>query len=656
MKRILISLLIACPLVSNGQYGNGFPFGNITLMELDMKTYPKDTSASAVVLNEFGEAYIDSDGDQNLLLEYHIKIKILKKQGADHANFNIPLSKNGSRKQFVKAISASTFNLTNNQIKEVKMEKTAIFNEVHNEFWDETKFTLPDVQVGSVLEVKYILESPFIFNFWPWKFQSDIPKIRTEFWARVPANYVYNTTLQGYLELTKNESTIIKECFTPGGQKADCVWGKYAMENVPAFVEEDYMTAKANFISTINYELSQVKYFDGRVDNYTKSWADVDMELRTHPDFGSQIKKAGVLFEDLVRVGIGFEADPVKKANQIYEYIKHWFTWNGTLGKYAEVGVKKAYESKKGNVGDINLSLVAALQAAGLNADPVMLSTRQNGVPHELHPVMSDFNYVVAHVNFGDANFLLDATEKLLPFGVLPERCLNGKGRLISKSVKESGWVDIKASEKQKKQMVLNLKLEEEDEIVRGTLTITSFGYEAFDKRNEILSAGEKEYGEKFQKRLGELSISEYTIENLEDISKPLIEKMKVETSLDASNPSTIYLNPFMVERWETNPFKSKERQYPVDFGAPLETTFMLTLEYPEKFTVEELPTNAAVSLPQNGGRYLFSVTNLGNKISMTSIVNLSKTVYSPGEYPALRELYNRIVQLHQSQIVFKRR
>ena len=655
MKRILIGLFIACPLISNGQYGNGFPFGNITLTELDMKTYPKDTSASAVVLNEFGEAYIDNDGDHNLLLEYHIKIKVLKKQGVSHANFNIPLSKNGSRKQFVKAITASTFNLSDNKIKEVKMEKSAIFNEVHNEYWDETKFTLPDVQIGSVLDVKYILESPFIFNFWPWKFQSDIPKIRTEFWARVPANYVYNTTLQGYLELTKNESTIIKECFTPGGQKADCVWGKYAMEYVPAFVEEDYMTAKSNFISAINYELSQVKHFDGRVDNYTKSWPDVDMELRTHQDFGSQIKKAGNLFEDQVKLATGVETDPVKKANLVYDYIKNWYTWNGGLSKYAEVGVKKVYENKKGNVGDINLSLVAALQSVGLNADPVVLSTRQNGVPHELHPVMSDFNYVVAHVNFGNSKVLLDATEKLLPFGMLPERCLNGKGRLISKSVEESGWIELTSRQKQKKNMIMNLKLEV-DEVFRGDLSITSFGYEAFDKRNEILSTGEKEYEVKFQKRLNELGISEYTIENLEDISKPLIEKMKVETSLGASNPSTIYLNPFMVERWETNPFKSKERQYPVDFGAPLETTFMLTLEYPEEFTVDELPINAAVGLPQNGGRYLFNLTNLGNKISMTSIVNLSKTVYSSGEYPALRELYNRIVQLHQSQIVFKRR
>ena len=89
MKKIAVLSLLICPLISFGQYENGFKFGNVTLAELDIKSYPKDTIANAVVLNEFGEASIDSDGDLNLVLEYHIKIKILKKQGVGQGNFSI---------------------------------------------------------------------------------------------------------------------------------------------------------------------------------------------------------------------------------------------------------------------------------------------------------------------------------------------------------------------------------------------------------------------------------------------------------------------------------------------------------------------------------------------------------------------------------------
>jgi len=129
-----------------------------------------------------------------------------------------------------------------------------------------------------------------------------------------------------------------------------------------------------------------------------------------------------------------------------------------------------------------------------------------------------------------------------------------------------------------------------------------------------------------------------------------------VETSLDSANLNTIYLNPFFVGRWKKNPFVSNERSFPVDFGAPMETTFLLNLEYTDTYEVDDMPQGTALVLPQNGGRYLFNVTNPSNKISMTSIINLSKVVYSSVEYHNLKELFNRIIDTHQSQIVFKKR
>src|SRR3546814_5231157 len=92
----------------------------------------------------------------------------------------------------------------------------------------------------------------------------------------------------------------------------------------------------------------------------------------------------------------------------------------------------KALERRSGNICDINLALIAGLSAAGLDGEAVILSTRDNGVVNDLHPVLSDFNYVVAKVNIGDAHYLLDASDPLLPFGLLPLHCINGKARVIN--------------------------------------------------------------------------------------------------------------------------------------------------------------------------------------------------------------------------------
>jgi len=654
-KRKLSILFLLCPLLASAQYDHGFGVGKITHEELALKQSGIDTASYARVLDEFGEAYIDNDGENNLLLEYHVKIKILSKQGLDQANFLVQLRKGDRGKESIRAIEAYTYNLVNNSIKQTQMDKSQIFTTNANQYWDECKFTLPAVQVGSVIEVKYILESPFIFNFWPWKFQREIPKLRSEFWARIPANYDYNMSVRGLLPLKTQEQSLVKDCFTPHAYKADCGLYKFSMEDVPAFVEEDYMTAKSNFIAGIEFELSEVKYFDGRVIKYTKSWKDVDKEMNTHEDFGVQIKRGRNVWQNQVAEITKAESDPRKQAESIYRRMQDWFTWNDNYGKYTELGVKKALESKKGNVGDINLSLVAALQEAGLDADPVILATREAGLPNQLYPVISDFNYVVANVLIGNEKYLLDATDPLLPFGLLPERCLNGNGRLVSKKVEESSWIALKPREKQKKQIQLSLKLI--DDKFSGEMIVNSYGYEAYDKRGEIHKAGSLEkYQEKEIANSQNFEISNYTIENLDDLSKPLVEKFQVVSSLDASNPTLLYLNPFFVDRWNDNPFKSNERLYPVDFGAPRETVFMLTLEYPDTYEVDEIPKSVLMTLPQNGGGYALNVANLTRKISMTTIINLSKVVYTSAEYHTLKELFNRVIQTQQSQIVFKKK
>lgn len=657
MRVILVIFFLTSFILAGAQNNNGFPLGNVTVEQLQMKVYPKDTSANAVLLDEFGEAYIDNGGDNNLILEYKAKFKILSKTGLEEANFRIPLYKNGSRKQFIQKITATTYNLSNNSIVATKLNpKEDVFTTEVSEHWNEISFTLPAVVVGSVFEVSYKLESPFLFNFWPWKFQSHLPKVRSEYWAKIPGNYVYNIAFKGFLQLSLNQSSIVKDCFTPGDgrYKAECALYKYMIKDVPAFIEEDFMTAKSNFISSIDYELSEIRFFDGRVEKYTKTWKDVDSELINDETFGKQIKKARNLHEKKVLALVSTITDASQKAKVVYEYIRNWYRWNGDYGKYTSQDVKNSFEKQEGNIGDINLALIGALQAAGLNADPVILATRDFGLPHQLFPIISEFNYVVARIENSDP-VMLDATEVLLPYGMLPERCLNGKGRLISKVVEESRWVDIRPSQKKIKKILLDLTLE--NDAFKGLLTITSSGYEAFEKRTKIIDAGsEQAYFQRIQSTFHEIVLSDYKVDNFKDPDQPLVETFGFEMKVDQMGAKKLYLNPFLIDRWQNNPFRSNQRLYPVDFGAPVESTFHLTLNFPPQYFIEENLANSAYTLPGNGGRFLLNATSLENKLSVTSIITLNKMVYSSNEYYSLKELFNRIIESQNSQIVFSQK
>lgn len=654
MKNRVLSLffVVFSTAISSGQ---DFPYGKVAHGDVAMTQYPRDTGAAAVVLKEFGEAYISTGERYNLIFKYHVRIKILNKNGLSQSDIEIPLDKDGSgmRMERILELKASSFNIVNGRIHEEPLADKNIYTEDRHKYLSIKKIAIPSVRVGSVIELSYTLESPFVYNFRTWEFQSSIPKIESEYWARIPAIYQYNITLRGFLKLLKNESSVVKSCLSTGGFSADCSLMKFAMKDVPAFVEEDYMTAKKNFVSSIHFELSEIRYPDGRVDKVTKEWKDAEQELRTDNRFGTQLRRGKEIGEEVRKLIVG-ETDETEKARKVYNFIKDWYVWNDTYGKYSEHGIKKAFDERKGNVGDINLSLVAALRFAGLDADPVILSTRANGTVVELHPVLSEFNYVIAKVNIGDKIFLADATEKYYPFGLLPERCLNGKGRVVGDG--KSYWIDLLPKDVRKTVSVLTLALDREG-LMTGTLVTSFMGYEAVSQREEILSfPSADEYIRDLKNSLGGMEITSYELKYVDDINKPLTRRLDIVLRAFEPEVSNFLFSPFFLDKWSENPFKSNERLYPVDFATPLERTTVFNLEYPEQYEVANIPERVGLSLPNSTAKFLFEVESINNKISMNNSLSIKKALFTSTEYHYLKELFNRILQVQSGELIFRKK
>src|SRR5690606_39244903 len=107
----------------------------------------------------------------------------------------------------------------------------------------------------------------------------------------------------------------------------DCAVMKFRMDNIPAFVEEEYKTATKNFLAAIHFELAEIRYPDGRVDRVTREWKDAEHELRQDNRFGVQLKRGKEIGEE-VRKLVAEEGDEYSKAIQVYNYIRESFLWN----------------------------------------------------------------------------------------------------------------------------------------------------------------------------------------------------------------------------------------------------------------------------------------------------------------------------------------
>ncbi len=616
-----------------------------------------DSSTHAVVLWEQGRTEIKVDDAERALRVHHqyaVRIKILDQEGFEFANQRIPLYKYGSRAELVKDIKGFTHYFDGSQVHTTPMERQAIFSDEAHEMVSFTTFTLPDIKEGVIIDIYYEISSPDIFNFRRWEYQDEIPKLYSEYTAIIPALYEYNVTLKGVYPLSDQKSNLLREYFLLNGRRYDCSQLTYIMKDIPAFKEESFMLASVNYLSAIDFELRQYTLPNGATQNLTKEWKDVDRELLNDRNFGQQISRSGN-FRGTLRSLLDSRDTDSEKAHKIYDYVKNQIRWNGYLGKYSQHGVRAAMDSRSGNIGDINLTLVGALQAAGLEAYPVILSTRSNGLPNSLFPVISDFDYVIAQVKLGEDAYFLDASEQNLPFGLLPLRCINGQGRIIY-SKKSSDWIDLENRTDSERNFTI-LGAMDSTGVFTGTLTVRYKGLEEFSRREHITSfSSVDDYIEDQINRSTTFNIEDGKIEHLHNLSEPLQEVFQIRIDLARHvKDDVLIFHPVFINRMTSNPFTLEERTYSVDLGSRMKETYLFSMELPDGYNLQGSPNDAVLALPEEAARYSFLSHFDSNFLQVRQTLALNKAIYHPEEYFHLKEFYSRIVQHQTVDFVFQK-
>tara|TARA_R110000823_G_scaffold278769_3_gene397131 strand:- start:47 stop:2011 length:1965 start_codon:yes stop_codon:yes gene_type:complete len=653
MKLSISVILLLSSFVIQAQ--DKFQMGVLSESDKKFSVYEKDTTASAVFLYEFGDNYFEVRNNYIwLITKYHAKIKILNKKGFTYTNVEIPLYTSNSNKEKLVTIKAITHN---GQVKKgVKREE--FFEEEINGRWSQIKFTFPDVQEGSIVEYEYEMQSPFFYNFSGWNFQADIPKIYSEFNAKIPGNWIYNRSLVGSLNLDLNEANVKKYCFAiPGGtNEASCEVLKYVMKDIPAFdSSEAFMLSSRNYRSKLEFELSEYKRFDGTTDKYTKTWEDVDREFKSDRDIGSQLRKKN-FFEKQVAEELLHSGDELTRAKNIFDFVKNYYTWNEENGIWNDNRVKTAFEEKKGNAAEINITLINLLNAAEIKTNMMLAATRNKGLPKKTHPVMNDFNYILAKVDIGGKSYLLDATDKYMPFGMLPFRCLNYYGRVMDFD-NESYWYDILPESSNAIMIRAQMTLDPFNKKLSGIFDFINTGYKKVSQDEILETTKEEEYLEKLEEEISDdfhIISHEKNLKYSDD--KKITERFNFEIE-NLFQGDNIYLNPFVIKFFEKNPFVSAERNYPIDFGYPMKYQYILNMKIPEGYKLKSLPEGKDFTLPNSGGLLKLSVIdNESGTLNLFFTFDLNSAHYSNEYYSGIKQLFNEAVNgQNQSLIVLEK-
>nr|WP_298994842.1 DUF3857 domain-containing protein [uncultured Polaribacter sp.] len=649
MKKILL-LLILTSITLNlfSQKKISTTIGKTSIDELKMSIYEKDSTASAVVLFEHANMYLDANFNYKTRTDYYFRIKILDKSAFDYSTISINLY---DKKQFLD-LKAITYNLTENGlIEKTKLSEDKVYKVEKSNKWRTVKFTMPNIKIGSVIEYSYSIISPYL-SINDWYFQSDIPKIKSSFNASILGNYKYNIRKVGVLELDENDVSLDKNCiYIDGLGEGQCVKYKFSMKDIPAFEEEDFMLSKKNYISRLIFDLKTYTSPRGTIEKYTTTWREADKKLKSI-FFNNQTSKKS-FFRKRIPVEILKEENNIKKAKAIYKFIQNHYTWNNRYWSSEDEKVKDAFNTKTGSAGEINLSLFNSLNAADLDVNLVILSTRNNGIPTDLYPVIFDFNYVIVKLKINENIFFLDATSKYLPFGEIPFRCLNGRAREVNFK-EDSNWISLKPKNKSSENTRLKLVIDENGDF-NGTLNVSRFGYNAYKQREKIQNTTKKNYIEDFENKYPNTEVDSLVITNEFDNEKILVENFKIFVNNEDGLKEKIRLNPFLYNRYVKNPFKLKNRDYPVNFGYSQKDNFFVNIKIPNNYKVTQLPKNTIFSLPNNAARFIVNSKVSNNYINIYFRINLKKTIFNPSEYNSIKEFYNRIIEYQKSSIILEK-
>lgn len=625
-------------------------FGKCSQAELEMASCPYDSTADAMVLYDEGDTYFSVIAEKyQIIFDRKIKYKFFNKAGIDDAKFEIRFYDGNQGSERVSYIKCNTYNLENGKVVVTKLENKNIFDEKSGKKWLIKKFAMPAVREGSVVEVSYRITSPYLFSLPSWKFQAEIPVMYSRYKVTVNPHFEYTFMKKGDLPLGDYKKYELLGIPTYINQvpRRDVAY-EYVMNNVPAFRNESYITSYNDYINKLDVQISRILYNDGSSKVIMSSWPKLSEDLESEDNFGAYIKAFSKDDDVFISMDGLPQSDSLKLIKFIDQYIKKNYTYNGDDQYFASGSKKDIEKLKKGNSADLNLMAVGMLRAAGYNAYPALLSTRENGKVNSAYPFLDAFDYVIAIYEFNNELKVMDVTDPMLRFGDIPPKCLNDVCLLLKS--KDVEWLGVKSNDISNSKFIKVLTpLPGADSLlIDNTLTTTYF--DAYNMR--------KDYKSDYEDLASSLLGSDYSLydsircKNLEVAEEDFILTYSKKVPLEVIE-NMILIEPFEGEVMTENPLKQPVRTYPIDIGYRYSKSFSVDIIIPEGYKVAAQPENLVVN--NQDIRIVYTVsTNQPSKVNIMGIYQFKKDVYDCSSYNNIKGYIDIIVNKFNEKLVLE--
>jgi len=651
MNKVVLVVFGILSYTAVAQQGSNVLLNKAEIIHLQReKDLPK---ADAVVLNE--EGLIEYEFDEEFGFRIKQKVKrstvIQTKDGISYATLQIPFYFGRFTKEEVVIEYYKIYRTVQGR------EEVIEINEATNTKVDEDfylkEIKVNTIQAGDRIEYSYTKKIDNIDAIPTWYFQDNIPKLKSSYTVRIPDNLTYLISTTGQLPIKE-----VKEVTQEARNLASSRWGtshrfreailQYSAVNIPAIEYEPFMDY-ASTSSSIRFDLIQFQYPLSPSVVIPHEPATVAKEIYKSRYFGSELRLDSYWIKQLKNFPL-VDGSEQEKASQMIAFVQSKIKWNQRYGYSGENGVKRAMNQGEGNGADINLAIIGALGAVGIQAEPIVLSTQSNG-PAPL--LFARFvNHLIVGFKADNQFFVVDGIMPNAVVNVLPFEDLNGEGWMITDQYAVTK-VELTPKQMSFKQEEFQLQLDESGQVT-GEMNSILTRYEAL---NFYAKFGDNPRGENrttIEARSPQLFLTEGQITPKKGEVELVYQLRKFNFARLDEHTKTMTFNPMEFYQDKENPFVSETRQSDIHFVYPFMDSYKVTIELPKGYQVKQLPSNSVVTAKVIG-MMTYEVKALDlNQVQIGYTLRVTNPVVAKKYYSELRSFYADVSKKMNELIVLE--
>lgn len=624
--------------------------------ELKMTSDPKAPGAAAVFLN-----IEEVDNDPLHFQSYYVRIKVLTEKGKELATQEVPYFKGNFK---ITDVKGRTIHSDGTIVPLAAKPEDLLITKSGEQQISRKVFTLPSVEVGSILEFSYALRydddhfsSPF------WEIQRDylVHKAHyqfTPFKAFLPgianATSMYLTDAKGHAV-----NSLLWWSNLPNGLtvKAD-VSGRYALDltDIPPKPDEEYMPPIQSY-------LYRVFFYYKSASNAQQFWTDEAKDWSKDVDkFAEQSKTIKEAVAGLVAPG----DSELVKAQKLYKAVEALdntdYSRKKTASEMKALKIKEArhaedtWKQKSGNSEDIAMLYLAMARAAGLTAYAMKVVARDQGIFDVSYMSMNQLDDTVVLVGIDDKAVLVDPGEKMAPFRTLNWKHCEAGG--LRQSAQGAGYEVTPAQPLAVNTTIYNgdIALDAHGGVT-GTIQVVMTGQAALQWRQAALRNDETEVKKQFDHELEGLVPDgvEAHVDHFLSLDNPdtnLMAMVKLKGTLGTATSKRLLLPAYFFEARGRTPFVNQEKRLEaVDMHYGEQVAEKITYRLPDGVTVEGAPPDAKI-LWAGHAAYVTKAVSTPGQIEIDRTMARAFSQAKPAEYQDLRGFYQKVAAADQQQLV----